>query len=102
MPLASGDTAGTKIEGFLQADANDGDGVLVRVEGVTMARAEGSVTRGDELEAIYDTTEDKNGNLKTITPGSAGQMIAARALESAADAEYFKVQIVKQLQTVIA
>jgi len=99
-PLEDGDDAGTVIVGFLQKDADDGESVAVRISGVTWARAEGSVTRGDLLEAVHDATdEDKNGNLKNQgTPISVTEMIAAEALESAADGEYFKVQIHKQMQ----
>lgn len=103
-PLESGDTAGTVIVGFLQKDADDGESVPVRISGTTWARAEaGGVTRGDLLEAIYNATEDKNGNLKNQgTPIPVTEMIAAEALESAADGEYFKVQILKQMQVAIA
>lgn len=98
-PLESGDTAATTIVGFLQADADNGESVCVRLEGTTWARAQGSVTRGDVLEAIYNATEDKNGNLQTLaTLAASGKMIAAEALEGAADGEYFKIRILKQVK----
>ena len=102
MPLEDGDDSAIVIVGFLQADADDGESVAVRIAGTSWGRAEGAVTRSDVLEAIHDQTdEDKNGNLKTLDPSTTlahGLMIAAEALESAADGEYFKIRIMKQLQ----
>lgn len=99
MPLEDGDDAGTLIVGFLQKDANDGESVAVRVSGTTLARASGGVTRGDLLEAIHDADdEDENGSLKTLATLANDLMIAAEALEAAADKEYFKVLIHKQMQ----
>jgi hypothetical protein len=97
-PLEDGDDAATAIVGFLQADADHGESVRVRLEGISWARAQGAVTRGDVLEAIHDATdEDKNGNLQALaTLAAAGGMIAAEALEAAADGEYFKIRILKQ------
>jgi len=101
-PLEDGDDSATVIVGFLQEDADDGESVAVRISGTSWGRAEGSVTRGDILEAIHDQTdEDKNGNLKTLDPSTTlahGKMVAAEALEGAADGEYFKIQIHKQMQ----
>jgi len=102
-PLASSDTAGTVIVGIAQADADDGESVRVRLSGVSKVRAQSDgVTRGDLCECIKDTAEDKNGNMKTLGATLAsGSMIACRALEDAADGEFFKAMITckKQLAT---
>lgn len=90
-PLDSGDTAVTVIKGFALNDADDGAGLTVILSGPCMGRANGSVTSGDMLEAIYNATSDKNGNVKTITACANGSMIAARALEDAADTAYFLI-----------
>lgn len=100
-PLEDNDDAATVIVGFLQADADDGESVRVRLEGITWARAEGSgIVRGVVLQAVHDATdEDKNGNLKLLSTLTAGGgMIAAEALEAAADGEYFKIRILKQMK----
>lgn len=97
-PLDSGDTSGTIIVGIAQNDANDTEAVEVVILGPTKARAEGSVTRDDLLEAIYDATANKNGNLKTLSALANGKMIAALAEEDAADGENFWVNLIKQMQ----
>ena len=97
-PLTSGDTGGTIIEGVALNDADDGEGLAVVFSGPCFARAEGAVTRGDLLESIYDATEAKNGNMKTLATLADGSMIAARAMEDAADGEYFLVNVILQMQ----
>lgn len=100
-PLASGDTAVTVIVGFALNDADDGAGLTVIHSGPCMARANGTITRDDMLEAIYNATAEKNGNVKTITTCANASMIAARAMEDAADAAYFLIfaEIRKQVAT---
>lgn len=100
MPLASGDaTAGVVIVGFLQADADDGESVAVRISGTTWARAGNTITRGNFVGAIKETTEDKNGNVDPLSGAqAAGVMIAGEAMEAAADGEYFKLRITRHLQ----
>ena len=97
-PLGSGDTAATKIVGIAQADADNGESVRVRLAGVSMVRANGAVAQGDLCEAIYNATEDKNGNMKKLTSCADGGMIACMALEDAADGEYFKAMIIRRIQ----
>lgn len=98
-PLDSGDTAVTVIVGFALNDADSGASVPICIEGPCMARAQGAVTRDNALEAIYNATAEKNGNVKTITTCAGGAMIAGRALEDAADTAYFLIyaEIRKQL-----
>jgi len=101
-PLADSDTSGTLIEGIAQFEADDGESVSVVLLGPSVARAKGSVTRGDLLECIYDAVADKNGNMKTITVLANGKMIAAIALEAAADGENFKVMLIRQMQLAVS
>lgn len=100
-PLDSGDTAVTVIIGFALNDADDGAGFTVIHGGPCRGRANGAVTRGDMLEAIYNATAEKNGNVKTITTCANASMIAARAMEDAADGAYFLIfaEIRKQVAT---
>ena len=67
-----------------------------------MGRANGAVTRGDLLEAIYSATTLLNGSLKTLTTCAAGGMMTARALEDAADGAYFMVMVECRKQTAVA
>lgn len=97
-PLTSGNTSGTIIVGVALNDADDGESVAVCLSGPCMARANGSVTRDDLLESIYNATAAKNGNMKTVTALANGKMIAGRALEAAADAEEFKIDLIAQMQ----
>jgi len=101
-PLASTDTSGTIITGIAQADANDGETVRVRLSGVSKVRANGAVTRGDLCECIYDATEDKNGFMKSLSALANGKMIACQALEDAADGEFFKAMIIRQMQLALS
>jgi len=94
MPLASTDTAGTVIIGVAQADADSGESVKVRLFGPSLVRASGGISQNDLCECVYNATEDKNGNMKKLTAlAQDGSMIACRALEDAADLEYFKALI---------
>jgi len=97
-PLESGDSAGTVIVGVAQMDADDGEAVRVRIAGVSWVRAQGSISRGDLCQCIYNATEEKNGNMKKLTSLADGKMIACEALEAAADGEYFKALIVRRIQ----
>ena len=103
-PMASTDTSGGPvIVGIAQYDADNGETVLVRVGGVSMARASGAVTRNDLLECVYNADEAKNGSMKTLTTlAQSGGMIAAKALEDAADGEIFKVQVLCQIRLPIS
>lgn len=93
-PLDSGDTSGTAIIGIAQADADDDESVRVRLFGPSLVRAEGAVAENDLCESIYDATEDKNGNMKKLSSlAQDGSMIACKALEDAADGEYFKALV---------
>ena len=94
-PLSDSDTSGGPvIVGIAQYDANDGETVLVRMGGTSMARANGAVSRNDLLECVYDADESKNGSMKKLTAlAQNGGMIAAKALEDAADGELFRVQV---------
>jgi len=100
-PLASTDTSGTVITGIAQADADNGESVRVRLSGVSKVRASGAVTRGDLCECVYNAAENKNGGMKKIVVGTnhliAGEMAACRALEDAADGEYFKAMVICEI-----
>lgn len=91
--LTSGDTAVTVIVGVALNDADAGQSVTVASFGPCMARANGSITRDDLLECIYNATAEKNGNMKTITACANQSMIAGRALEAAADAAEFMMML---------
>jgi len=102
-PLGSGDTAGTVIEGIAQADADDSEAIKVRLSGISKVRASGAVTRGDLCECIYSATEAANGSMKALTSmAQDGSMIACKALEDAADGEFFKALLICQPRLAIS
>ena len=93
-PLASTDTAGTVIKGIAQADADNQESVRVVLGGVSLVRASGAIAENDLCECIYDASEDKNGSMKKLTSlAQDGSMIACKALENAADGEFFKALV---------
>jgi len=99
-PLANTSTSGGPIiSGVAQADADDAESVRIRLSGISKVRASGAVTRGDYCECIgHASDESLNGAMKTLTALADDGMIACRALEDAADGEYFKAMILIQVQ----
>lgn len=90
-PLVSGDSDGVVIAGIAQDDAKETGSVLVTIAGVTLARAYGSITRMNALEAVGTGTDDSYGFLKAVVSGASANnhQIVGVALEDAVDKAFF-------------